>query len=506
MFDPKLAIEWLNAKQKLCLKMELPLTELIVELYEYVDQFSEHDLPGLADFLALYAELLESLPEEHIKQVDPVIHRLAEQLNGVFDGNPSIVAQGLVSCLRDVAWAEPLPEEDSGFLLELLELDCRQLNSVDELDHSERADAELLDTPIPPSVDLDLDMTPDQTVEQPSSESSLAPSPVVESAFPGLFALLTDMAAALPYFSEEHTEKFYEQIDIHSEHDWSGFSDLLALYGELLAQLSDTDSAPCATALNQAILGLLSQPTADMIAPILALMTDQDWPEPVASEDTEFLSELLEQDLERLNSGTFVANEMDEGESVEPLALIKEVIEPLESQNLDGGVESDLPLEASQPLPEPPSFCSIDFTLLQEEGPKIEPAVIDMLSQSVTGLAEQWQENSLNSKLLDESRDLLATVIRALDTINLIGAKVLVEGLILNLDYLIENTIPLTVESSESIHACLTGLQEYFVDISVYERQQTLLDQYVDTQLPCRPTVEQAFFYHGAFSFSLIAK
>jgi len=502
MFDPKLAIEWLNAKQKLCLKMELPLTELIVELYEYVDQFSEHDLPGLADFLALYAELLESLPEEHIKQVDPVIHRLAEQLDGVFDGNPSTVAQGLVSCLRDVAWAEPLPEEDSGFLLELLELDCRQLNSVDELDHSERTDAELSDASIPPSVDLDLDMTPDQLVEQPSSESSLAPSPAVESAFPGLFALLTDMAAALPNFSEEHTEQFYEQIDTHSEHDWSGFSDLLALYGELLAQLSDTDSAPCATALNQAILGLLSQPTADMIAPILALMTDQDWPEPVASEDTEFLSELLEQDLERLNSGTFVANEVDEDESIEPLALIKEVIEPLESQDLDGDIESDLPLEASLPLPEPPSFCSIDFTLLQEEGPKIEPAVVEMLSQSVTSLAEQWEENSLNPKLLDESRDLLATVIRALDTINLIGAKVLVEGLILNLDYLIENTIPLTVESSESIHACLTGLQEYFVDISVYERQQTLLDQYVDTQLPCRPTVEQASFIMGLLALA----
>ncbi|KXJ52193.1 MAG: hybrid sensor histidine kinase/response regulator [Neptuniibacter sp. Phe_28] len=522
MFDPKLAIEWLNAKQKLCLKMELPLTELIVELYEYVDQFSEHDLPGLADFLALYAELLESLPEVHFKQVEPVIHRLSEHLDGVFGRDPSGVAKGLVACLQDVAWSEPLPEEDSGFLLELLELDCQQLSGIDSVAAVVPANEDL------PAVES-LSAAGDVDADRAGSSSELAndvvaPAPLlaasikVEEAFPDLFALLMEMGTALPEFSEAHTEQFYEQIDTHSEHDWSGFSDLLALYGELLAQLEGGDSAPCATELNHAILELLSDPVADKVSPILSLMTDERWPEPVAAEDTAFLSDLLQHDIERLNSDLTILDSHYDAEEIEPLALIKEVIEPLELPATDEAQAPVTPSEAAieptieptiEPplsLPEPPSFCAIDFTLLQQEGPKIDPAVVDMLSQSVTGLAQKWQASAPERTLLEESADLLGTVIRALDTINLIGAKVLVEGLILNLNYFLEHDLPLSVDSVESIHACLTGLQDYFVDISIYERQQTLLDQYVDTQLPCRPSVEQASFIMGLLALASLQR
>ena len=497
MFDPKLAIEWLTAKQALCLEMELPLTDLVAELYEYVDQFSEHDYPGLSDYLALYAELLESLEDDQLNQVTPVIQRLSLQLTQLFNTSPELAAMELVSCLNNSQWPEPLPDEDGELLLELLEADCGQLSSVGRTDKAINEDE-------PPLVA--------QSEEIEESLVALQPSASVLKALPNLFLLLEQIGDSLPTFTEKHTEQFYEEIDIHSENDWSGISDLLALYGELLAQLEEVDSAPFADELNNAILNLLSHPSEESIKAVVALMSDSRWPEPVAEEDTEFLYDLLIEDIERLGTQPLlddsVADRSDNVEAViEPIELIKEVIEVEDTSDEVPDLSSDIihPIEDETPelaLPDPPVFCSIDFTLLQQEGPQIEPAVIAMLSQSISALSEQWQEPAVDRSILDESADILSTVIRALETINLIGVKVLVNGLILNLNYLSGNDIDLSVEIIESLQACLNGLEEYFVDISIYERQQTLLDQYIDTQLPCKPNAEQSSFIMGLLALA----
>ncbi|MAY42898.1 MULTISPECIES: response regulator [unclassified Neptuniibacter] len=497
MFDPKLAIEWLTAKQALCLEMELPLTDLVAELYEYVDQFSEHDYPGLSDYLALYAELLESLEEDQLNKVIPVIQRLSLQLTQLFNTSPELAAMELVSCLNNSQWPEPLPDEDGELLLELLEADCGQLSSVGRTDKA---------------VNVDEPPLAAQSEEAEESLVALKPSASVLKAFPNLFLLLEQIGDSLPTFTEEHTEQFYEEIDIHSENDWSGISDLLALYGELLAQLEEVDNASFANELNHAILTFLSQPAETPVKTVLALMSDSRWPEPVAEEDTEFLYDLLIEDIERLDSLPLLDNAVADTSAnaetdIEPVELIKEVIEVEGSTDEVTDTSSDTlrQIEDEAPklaLPEPPAFCSIDFTLLQQEGPQIEPAVLTMLSQSVSALSGRWHEPAVDRSLLNESAEILSTVIRALETINLVGVKVLVNGLILNLNYLSDNDIDLSVEIIESLQACLSGLEEYFVDISIYERQQTLLDQYLDTQLPCKPNAEQGSFIMGLLALA----
>lgn len=502
MFDPKLAIEWLTAKQKLCLKMELPLTELVVELHEYVDQFSEQDLPGFADFLALYAELLESLPEEGFNASEPLIKAQGDALGRIYSAEPSIVAAELVTCLQDPKWPDPLPEEDGGFLLELLEEDCTRLRE----EPSTAGDAVC-----------------DEEFDEFDGGSTATSRTDSLNAFPELTSLLSQMSDSLPDFSEEQTELFYEQIDLLSECDWPGFADLLALYGELLGQLPELEDSTVAQALNSAILLLLNTANAEQIKAILELMVDTRWDEPVAQTDTEFLQELLVQDNQRLQTVDGEA-EISTESVIEPLELIKEVISDdaiLSDSTTEEAIDeldADLahasldeepgPLLTAEVqtnltvLPEPPVFCAIDFTLLQEEGPQIEPAVVEMISQSVTALINRWQTGVVERSELEESSEILSTVIRALDTINLIGAKVLVNGLTLNLGYLDEHNIELSPDRIESVHACLSGLEEYFVDISIYERQQTLLDQFVDTQLPCRPSTEQASFIMGLLALA----
>jgi len=495
MFDPKLAIEWLNAKQKLCLKMELPLTELIVELYEYVDQFSEQDLPGLADFLALYAELLESLPEGALTESAALVEALSGTLDQLYSAEPVVTAKALVACLQDSQWPEPLPEEDGGFLLELLEEDCARLCSS--------SGATLQDEGANEAVGLSeaLDTSSDDF-------TSMA------AAFPELSALLCQIGESLPAFSEVLTEQFYEQIDILSEQDWPGLADLLALYGELLTQLPELENGDIAETLNTAIIALLANPQENAIQSILDLMLDSRWDEPVCAADTEFLQELLVQDCQRLSLGVSETTSTLE-DSIKPLELIKEVISTdQESDQIEPQddavelIETTLSTEPSTPssdpinLPEAPAFCVIDFSLLEQDGPQIEPAVVEMISQSVASLVNNWQEDRLERSILEESSDVLSTVIRALDTIHLIGAKVLVNGLVLNLDYLDQHNVELSADRIESIHACLSGLEEYFVDISVYERQQTLLDQFVDTQLPIRPSTEQASFIMGLLALA----
>ena len=276
MFDPKLAIEWLTAKQKLCLKMELPITELVVELYEYVDQFSEHNLTGLSDFLALYAELLESLDEAQLKQTETLMSEMSDKLQGLFSQSPEEVAQGLVTLLQSDDWPEPVAAEDAEFLLELLQDDSRQLNPQTS----------------------EVEQVAVETEELNTSESSSHPV-AVESV-----ELLGTIAAALPDFAEEQSDHLYDLIDRCSEDDLTGLADMLALYGELLQQLDELEDTKIASQLSTALISLLQSLDSQQIEPALELMKASAWVEPVADEDASFLIELLQSDCKALAGDT----------------------------------------------------------------------------------------------------------------------------------------------------------------------------------------------------------
>lgn len=442
MFEPKQALEWLLAKQKLCLQMQLPLTELVAELYEYVDQFSEQDLTGLSDYMALYAELLDSLQEQQdISQQTVPINACREHFQQAFNAEIEPAVVGLIALLQHPAWPQPVPAEDAEFLQELLQGELAQLFA-------------------------------DVAVEKPSQPSPEAqPHPAIAANFAELPELLSNIATQLPNFTDDLSAAFYQLIDDYSEADWTGIADLMALLGELLAQLGEMQDSTIAQQLLQAWQMFLQEPAEASAERILQSMQNESWPEPVPAEDIEFLQPLLREEIVRL------------------LGAEQPIAEAEPQQSL-----------ADTVLPEPPAFCAIDFSLLEEDGPQIDPAVMAMLSQSLQDLQEQWQANS--EGLLESTSERLQVISRALATVNLLGAKLLVEGLDSNIQYLHENNLPLLEDKRESVVACIDGLLAYCNEISLYENQQTLLDQFIDTQLPSKPTTEQASFLMGLLALA----
>ncbi|MCP4595948.1 response regulator [Neptuniibacter sp.] len=449
MFDPKMAIEWLIAKQRLCHKVGTPVTELVGELYQQVDQFSEADLSGISDFLALYAEQLEQLDEVQQTQVKPVLERVDYLLEQIFSASPKQVSTELITCLQNSNWPEPLPEEDSEFLLELLSADCAALCQAEE------------------PTDLQLPSVEECSKAEENEDDFHAPTPCAEIKV--VLADLPDQLEQLDTVSEE----LYELVDRCSEEDFSGVSDLLALYAELIGQVEDETLHPLLLELNTELLILLSgDEETNSLANLFLKMADSQWPDPVPDEDLSFLEEILLQDLQRLSGD-------------EPTAA-----------NESGSA-------LSEALPKPPAFCEIDFSLLEQEGPEVAPDVVAMLSQSIAALQEQWQQQGSDLQIdLEVTQETLASVIRALGTLHLLGAKVLSEGLLHNFRYLHGNQLPLSEEIILSVQSCFAAMQEYFVDISIYERQQALLDQFIDAQLPSTPNTEEASFIMGLLALA----
>ncbi|WP_415889701.1 response regulator [Neptuniibacter sp. SY11_33] len=768
MFDPKLAIEWLTAKQKLCLKMELPLTELVVELYEYVDQFSEHNLTGLSDFLALYAELLESLNDAQLKQTETVMSEMSDKLQSLFSQSPEEVAQGLVTLLQSDDWPEPVAAEDAEFLLELLQDDSRQLQPQSQLSDVEQVEvtaeveglnasdtassshpiavelvellgtiatslpgfaeeqsdhlydlidrcseddltgladtlalygellqqldelgdtqiATLLNTAlknllqsldcqqiepalalmkdpawlepvadedtsflidllqsdfkalvgdIAPSISADIE---EVAAEYEVSNDHIGSAISAEQCLPELVPLLRQMAADITLFEAEYTDQFYDLIDRYSEEDWAGIADMLALYGELLQQLEELDGAHLATKLNSAIIRLLEQPCEQNIDSLLALMSDSAWVEPVPEEDGSFLRDLLLNDCQKLSADSDedvqsellkqpieadlpplpqtvtqcdithklpellpllqqmgddldrfeelhsdqyyeliddyseadwtgitdmlalygelllqvpelseqaiaeqlhqaienllqsaddqqiepVLNMMVESRWSEPvLAEDTEFLKPLLAQDLErlrsdinvsdssnelaGTVEA--PVADDEPsiaiLPEAPAFCEIDQAVLEQGNAQVDPAVVTMLSQSIQLLSDQWLQTEIEPATVEESIDGLETVIRALQTINLNGAKVLVEGLMANLSYLQQHQIPLLEDKINAVYNALNCLLDYFSDLGAAEHQQALLTAFSHESLPCRPTADETKYITDLFALA----
>ena len=319
--------------------------------------------------------------------------------------------------------------------------------------------------------DDDICILEEESVTNEGTSAIETPSahPDITRVFPDLMPLLHQISAKLPEFDDETSSALYALIDHYSEADWTGFTDLMALYGELLSQLEDMNTVEVARQLSHAFITYLQTLELEQRTSMLTLMQDSMWNEPVAAEDITFLQDLLEQERARLVAADLAEMPSDSDEHVSI-------------------------------LPSPPTFCDIDFSLLQEEGPQVEPAVMSMMSESLGDLKSQWQNNA--DDLLDRSIASLETVARALGTVSLLGAKLLVDGLSCNMRYLAENHIPLLEDKHESVIACIDGLLEYCSDISLYENQQTLLDQFIDTQLPVKPNTEQASFLMGLLALA----
>lgn len=498
-------------------------------LYQLIDQCSEADFHGVADALALYGELLSQVcSEEQYPSDQPVLDlmmRAAGCFNDLSEQRDNTVAQ-LTRMLEDNIWPEPVPTDDTLFLAEILAADLPRLcpadhaltddgeieltetqlitpestvNHADEIELDEIVwDAVVLDSdaldsgvsknlPLTESDPLGLQVSPVaelKTEEQQSIEPLLtAPTPAQHAA-----DQLSQSVSA-----PERTELMHTLVDQFSEDEFSGLADSCALAAELFEQSPDD------THLHQQLsdaLGLLFSTSAhDCIQPLLSIMIDSRWPEPVPADDTEFLQSLLEEDCQRLTSLSAESNTDTEE------AITTETSHAVVTQTIDPPLRN-LPKQATASLAA--EFCEINFSLLEEEGPNIDPAVLQMLTQSLGNLISRWQQQDVASDktLLNDTTDALIPICRALDTLHLRGIHTLLGGLEINLG-LLQHLTP-TQQSYEQFAQCLQTVQEHLNEIENAEIQRTLIDLCSSPSLPCPLNEDQAAFLSGMLALASV--
>lgn len=445
--------------------------ELIESLQQLVDSFSEAELLGIADSLALFAEQLEQLnqiaePSEQqvllvdfYKALDDFIHR---PQTGIW--------QYLLVSLSDSHWPEPLPEEDCEFLGELLEQDCQTL--LDQC--AVTVSGSVSDALAEPA----LEAVDDPVVNTPQLTSPLA----------------ADWAERVAQLSELDTEQGIELLHLLAEEagdaEYTGFADLFALVAE---QWQSECDHPQRAELQQQAIRLLAELQSDAVDTLLLLMSEPRWQEPLPEDDREFLQPLLVSDLQRLNP----PGRAEPVAQPEPPTLTVVEAEPV----------SDIQLSPEPELKElPPLFCQVALEQLQQPGPQLDPAVLHMLTGSLQQLAALWQQTESGTDaietLLHSSQQLLQPVIRAMQTVHLSGAADIVQGVRINIDWLQRHPALLQPQMLLQISALLRDLITYLEDINDDARQQVLLDQLEVLELPARPTEEQISYIGGLLSLA----
>lgn len=460
-------------------------------LYTLIDNASETNYTGLADALALYGELLNQVCPNDSYPSDQYVLDLMVLAAGAFAalscGDQTATNQ-ITLLLGNPEWPDPIADDDIQFLAEILQEDLQRLASTAEVttdeetieltevvlvDEAVETDAEegsialdevhLLDETLPEhSCDADIS-------SEVSSEMQDADTQKETLACTPSDSLLSE-AARLISTAADNTEcirRLDELVDRFSEEELSGYADSCALSSELFSQ--DTADTAVVGTLKNALIGLMSSPSQESIGIFLAALSNSRWPEPVGDEDTEFLRDLLDEDIQTL----MPAADTDH-----------EVLTPSEP--------------ATAVKTHTHSFCDIDFSLLEEAGPNVDSAVLQMLTESLAGLVERWQHNGTrDNNLLADTIEALTPIRRALDTLHLRGIHILLGGLELNLSLLDSQT---TDETYEQLTLCLCAVQEHLAEIEDQEIQNALIDLCASPVLPCPLTEDQEAFLRGMLS------
>lgn len=443
--------------------------ELIEALQQLVDPFSEAELLGIADGLALFAEQLEHLSQiEEPAEQTVLLVDFHKALDDLIHNPVAGIWQYLLACLSDSHWPEALTAEDCEFLAELLEQDCQKLRACTGV----------------------TDVT-----EVVSVSPELADEPWLSETHP----LTTGWGESLNGLAEVDTETgvglLHQLVEDAGEAEYSGFADLFALLAEQWESESDN---PQRTALQQQAIGLLRSPHPASVASLLLLMSDQRWQEPLPEDDRAFLQQLLLDDLQQLSQ----ASPPTDVYSQPPPAVLTVVAgagEPL---------ANEIPEPPAAELAEvPPLFCQVELEQLQQPAPHLDPAVLTMLTGSLQQLEQLWQltaggDAEAIEQLLNRSQQLIEPMIRAMLTVHLSGAAEIVQGVSLNLDWLRRYPAHLQPQMLLQISALLSDLINYLGDINDSSRQQVLLDQLEALELPSSPTEEQISYIGGLLTMA----
>lgn len=430
-----------------------PAPEALIDaLQGLVDPFSEAGMLGIADALALFAEQLEQLEqiEELAEQRVLLIDFLKAMDELIHQPQPG-VWQYLLACLSDEHWPAPLEAEDCDFLAELLEQDCQILS--DSLLESTLGSESITGPDLPDSSDNSLTADWGEQLAQLSSLDT-----------------------------ESGVEQLHQLVEASGDAGFAGFADLFALLAEQWESECDNPNRP---ELQQQACILLQRLQPDDTERLLLLMGDQRWAEPLPEDDRRFLQELLLSDLQQLDHSQ---------------------AEPQAGDTQLANIEPELEPEIVPPLPIAPSFCDVDLALLQQPGPQLEPAVLLMLTDSLQGLLGGWQAPIEQGVPVDKRLSLAAQqlepVIRALNSVHLLGGAAIAQGIETNICWLLSNPQQFQSQMQLQISELLAELINYLTDIIDAEKQQVLKDQLEALQLPAKPTEEQISYIGGLLSLA----
>ncbi|WP_245601115.1 hybrid sensor histidine kinase/response regulator [Marinobacterium jannaschii] len=537
----------------------LDLTELTDSFYALAEAFSARDLQGFADSVALYAELLGQIDRQ--SGFEAVLLETAADLQNLLTSQRADRWVNLLEHLADARWPMPVQYEDLAFLAEILPLECEnaafseQAQSLteaavagteegrptapsEELPESAASDTPSLTTePAVQAAASDTAATHPPGTEgylessaeyQESSEDRPANSDECLATVSELRKVFTGQATPRSGETIQHLSDRFSELDLH------GLADMLALYCELQQQELSEDAI--GMEMQNALRQLFDAPDIAAGVTVLGLLGDPRWPQPVPAEDCEFLQDLLLENCEYLQSvvpadhpaesivdsvadnaaGSDSATDLTENTSgpagngqppAEHTDIAVDAIAAAATTETATPDTPDSPLSAEDsparpepaPAPQLPDFGTLDAALLEQPGPELDPAAMEMLASTIQSLCQQWEngESLGTAGAMRSQLESLKPIQRAAETLRLHGTAVILNGLQKNLQWLAGTQPAADAEQVQALKDTLSAVSSYLLQIGEKTTRQALLDIVCDSPLPVRPDSEQSALLIG---------
>lgn len=412
------------------------------QLNQLAEQCHDEELQGCGDLMALLAEQVEAETRDVLSNAQiESIRHLLE----LFQTEP--IPQPLLASLQHTSsqaiWSAPLDPQDLDLLPELLQDEWPRLHGSEQMT-------------MPISTTSSDDAGHEASLQR-CFEHADTPDELAET----LAELSETLAETLPLVA-----------------------DLMALSAERIEALEEL-SAPVLAELMPTLLTLLAQPDQTRATAVLEQLTDSRWPEPLDALEQQDLLQLINETLPLSASHT----EEDATEPAPPAA--------------------EAEFACTDPFMQPPQsndhFCNVDMSLLEQDGPAVDPGILAMLTGSLQALEQQWRQpaDDLNA-LLDAALDALQPLSRACATVNLTGVQLLLQGLSTNLRFFRQHPQLFFDYNRTHFAHCLNTLHEHLEAPADKSIRENLIDCLSDDCLPIHTDPQQAAFISGLLALTSI--
>lgn len=425
--------------------------ELGEQLHRLTELCHEAEFPGCGDLLALLAEQLEEETAAELSQAQ--VDELGRYLSRLLlDDTPGALLSELEQ--PQASWCAPLDPQDLELLPRLLEEEWPRL-------HAPASGVQPAEEPSPLTTEPREQAATDEHHRLPLLRECLesADTPEILAEELSEFSLLLADEAPL-------------------------VADLIALAAERIEEVDSLSAEPL-TELKPLLIELLQQPDQERAAAVLNLLTDARWPSPLEQEEQDDLLQLIRENLPGAAATADPSAAADSEAEEEP-----------EAAGSDPFMDSSAPTDR---------FCKVDMSLLEQEGPSLDPGILAMLVDSLQQLEQQWQQPADDPRtLLESSQDAILPLSRACATVNLIGVQLLLQGLSTNLQFYLQHPDQFSDHSRTHLVHCLGTLHRHLEAPDNKSIREDLIDCLSDDILPIHAGPQEAAFISGLLALTSI--